>query len=205
MNNLIDINKIDSGHYKLSFSNNNIVGIIEDITMSVIPYVENKNINLIFDTDSEEIITSCDPESIERIILNLLSNAIKYTPSDIGEIIVGIKRNEDKIFISVKDNGSGISQEKIDVIFNRFEQGNDTLTRNKEGSGIGLSLVKSIVELHDGSIRVESNIGKGSEFIIELPIKLCLEESGSNKTYLHNDNEEYYIEKCNVEFSDIYS
>ena len=96
MNNLIDINKIDSGHYKLSFSNNNIVSIIEDITMSVIPYVENKNINLIFDTDSEEIITSCDPESIERIILNLLSNAIKYTPSDIGEIIVGIKRNEDK-------------------------------------------------------------------------------------------------------------
>ena len=205
VNNLIDINKIDSGHYKLSFSNNNIVSIIEDITMSVIPYVENKNINLIFDTDSEEIITSCDPESIERIILNLLSNAIKYTPSDIGEIIVGIKRNEDKIFISVKDNGSGISQEKIDVIFNRFEQGNDTLTRNKEGSGIGLSLVKSIVELYDGSIRVESNIGEGSEFIIELPIKLCLEESSGNKTYSHNDNEEYYIEKCNVEFSDIYS
>ena len=91
------------------------------------------------------------------------------------------------------------------MIFNRFEQGNDTLTRNKEGSGIGLSLVKSIVELYDGSIRVESNIGEGSEFIIELPIKLCLEESSGNKTYSHNDNEEYYIEKCNVEFSDIYS
>ena len=82
---------------------------------------------------------------------------------------IEVKRNEDKIFISVKDNGSGISQKKIDVIFNRFEQGQNRKFTNISSSGIGLTLVKYLVELHNGEIRLESEVGKGSRFIISLP------------------------------------
>lgn len=89
INNLVDITKIDSGYLKLNFINCNIVELVEDITLSVVPYVENKKLSIIFDTMDEEIIIKCDPESIERVMLNLLSNAIKFTSKG-GNIIVYI-------------------------------------------------------------------------------------------------------------------
>lgn len=201
VNNLIDISKIDIGYYELNLSNHNIVSIIEDITLSVAEYVEDRNINLIFDTDEEEIITACDPDKIERVVLNILSNAIKYTDEK-GQIEVNLKYNYNDVIISIKDNGIGIPNEKLDMIFNRFGQVNSTLSRRVEGSGIGLSLVKSIVDLHGGQIKVNSELGKGTEFIIELPINVLDEEV---KIALDYDSSEYRIEKCSIEFSDIYS
>jgi len=116
VNNLIDINKMDMGAYELRCSNNNIVSIIEDITLSVSDYIQNNKINLIFDTNTEEVITYCDPDKIERIMLNLLSNAIKYT-EDNGLIEVNIDANEYEIVVSVKDTGIGIPKEKLEFIF----------------------------------------------------------------------------------------
>ncbi len=201
VNNLIDISKVDIGYYNLNPSNNNIVSIIEYITLSVVDYVEDKNIELIFDTDIEEVITACDPDKIERVILNLLSNAIKYTPNN-GIINVNITSDLENVIVSIKDSGVGIPSDKLDVIFDRFRQANNLLTRRCEGSGIGLSLVKAIVEMHGGNIQVYSNVNKGTEFVFNIPIRLLDKED----EHVHNyDSKDFHVEKCHIEFSDIYS
>lgn len=197
INNIVDLSKIEAGFFELNLSNNNIVEIIEGIVMSVSVYTDVKGLSIIFDTDTEEKIIACDPEKIERIILNLISNAIKF--SDIGnEIIVNIQEKNEIIKITVKDNGIGIEHDKLDMIFDRFKQIDKSLSRNAEGAGIGLSLVKAIVEMHQGIIYVESEIGKGSKFIIELPIRKIMQEN-----ILLNSNNQNKTESLQVELSDI--
>lgn len=200
VNNLIDISRIDIGYYNLQPSNYNIVKVIEDITLSIAEYVKHKKINLIFNTDVEEITLACDPDKIERVMLNLLSNAIKYT-DDNGDIYVSLNKVNEDVVVSVKDSGVGIPNDKLELIFDRFGQANDILSRRCEGSGIGLSIVKSIVEMHGGKIEVFSEIGKGSEFVFNIPIKILEEEN----VILTCDNKDYHVEKCNIEFSDIYN
>jgi PAS domain S-box-containing protein len=201
VNNLIDISKMDIGMYELRCSNQNIINIIEDITLSVADYTKNKKINLIFDTNDEEVITYCDPDKIERIMLNLLSNAIKYTPEN-GFIKVKISSTQDEIIVSVKDSGVGIPKEKLYVIFDRFGQVDGSLNRKCEGSGIGLSLVKNLVEIHGGEIHVNSEVNKGSEFVFSIPIKIK-EEDNDNEYDV--DRKFKHVERCDIEFSDIYS
>ena len=168
INNIVDLSKIEAGFFELSLSNYNIVEIVEEIVNSVAAYTDIKGLNIIFDTDIEEKIIACDPEKIDRIVLNLISNAIKF--SDAGnEIFVNIKDKDEFIEISIKDNGIGIENDQLDIIFNRFKQVDKSLSRNAEGTGIGLSLVKALVEMHQGTIYVESEIGKGSKFTFELP------------------------------------
>ena len=199
VNNLIDITKIDSGFIKMDFINYDIIKLTEDITMSVIPYVESKNIDIIFDTDCEELEIKCDPDKIERIILNLLSNAIKFTEPG-GRIEVSIFTDETWVDIRVKDTGIGIPSHMKEFIFERFIQNDKSLNRNKEGSGIGLSLVKSLVELHEGKVFLSESNESGSEFSILLPnVKLenDIDENGS----LDYKTE---VEKISIEFADIY-
>ncbi|MCM1991642.1 PAS domain S-box protein [Oceanirhabdus seepicola] len=200
INNLIDITKIDANYFDIDLQNCNIVSIVEEITLSVAQYIENKNIEIIFDTDIEEKVMACDPDKIERIILNLLSNSIKFTKSG-GSITVNTYDKGESIIISMKDTGIGIPKEKLNVIFNRFAQVDKSTTRNHEGSGIGLSLVKSLVEMHEGTIEVKSEYGKGTEFIIELPVKLLNEETKVEK---NNNINQDKVERINIEFSDIY-
>lgn len=199
-NNIIDITKFDSGNMKLNLKNHNIVSIIEDITLSVVDYSNSKNISLIFDTTIEEQIMACDMEQLERVMLNLLSNAIKFVEPG-GKIKVSLSKKDDFINISVKDNGIGIPKEMKDIIFHRFKQVNNTLRRPKEGIGIGLSIVKSIVEAHEGDILLNSEIGEGSEFIISLPIRFVEENSTSHLYYIDNQID---ADKISMEFSDIY-
>ena len=202
INNLIDITKIDSGYFDIDENNFDIVNIVENITLSVADYIENKGLTLIFDTFVEEKIIACDPEKIERIMLNLLSNAVKFTPVG-GEILVAIKEwNRDNICISVKDTGKGIPKDKLDSIFERFVQVDKSLTRDNEGSGIGLSLVKLLVELHNGTISVQSKEGEGSEFIICLPCKLV--DKVNYEVTSCDSRGENIIEKISLEFADIY-
>lgn len=200
VNNLIDISKMDIGMYELRCSNQNIINIVEDITLSVADYTKENKINLIFDTDNEEVITYCDPDKIERIMLNILSNAIKYTKEN-GNIEVEITTNDDEISVSIKDDGLGIPNDKLDIIFDRFGQVDETLNRRCEGSGIGLSLVKNLVEMHGGNIRVISEVNKGSEFIFTIPIKVQ-EENDIEYDQKRKCN---HVERCDIEFSDIYS
>lgn len=200
VNNLIDLTKIDSGFLKLNMQNHNIVNIVEDITLSVAEYIENKNINLIFDTDIEEKYMAFDVDMIERIILNLLSNAVKFTPPG-GNIKVCISNADKFITISVKDSGIGIPEDKLEMIFDRFRQVDKSLTRNTEGSGIGLNLVKSLIVLHGGEIKAYSTEGVGSEFIIKLPVTLTAEDEVAAAI----DIREEKVERIHIEFSDIYN
>ena len=201
VNNLVDMTKIDSGYMKLIFINCEIVSLVEDITLSIIPYVESKNINIVFDTYIEELEIRCDPESMERVILNLLSNAIKFTNKD-GNISVIVEADDKYVFIRVKDDGIGISKDIREDIFNRFVQEDKSLNRKNEGSGIGLALVKSLVELHDGEVYLE-DVSEGSEFVVKLP-NIKINEEVNNHNRVMDVESKPLVQKINIEFSDIY-
>lgn len=199
--NLIDITKIDVGNLKMNLSNQDIVKLIKDITLSVNEYVMDKGINLYFNSEIKEKLIACDPDKIERIMLNLLSNAIKFTHQS-GSIIVDISEKRDNIVVSVKDNGVGIPANMKETIFERFVQVDKSTMREREGSGIGLSLVKSLVEMHGGNIHLESEEGVGSEFIFEIPL-ITIDDSNNSLEEIACTKQEK-VEKINIEFSDIY-
>lgn len=196
INNIVDITKIDVGFTQAKFVNCDIVRAIEDITLSVINYAENKNINIVFDTEIEEHIIKCDLSMIERAMLNLLSNAIKFTKEN-GNIAVNLYKDEQWVHILVKDDGIGIPIDIQDMIFERFVQGDKSLTRLNEGSGIGLSIVKSIVELNKGEIYLDSDGENGTEFEILLPNEKL-------EDYEYDNNYKVNLDKIELEFSDIY-
>lgn len=200
INNIVDLSKIEAGFFKVNLSNENIVDVTEDIVQSVSDYIKRKGISIAFDTNTEEKIIAVDADKIERIILNLISNAIKFTNPG-GSIFVNLTDKKDSVEISVQDSGIGMDKEQLDQIFERFHQVDKSLSRNTEGSGIGLSLVKSIVEFHGGIISVDSELGKGSIFKIELPAMIVNNTEDTLKIK-PRDNK---IEIINIEFSDIYS
>lgn len=202
VNNMIDITRVDAGFFGLNRQNINIVSVVESVSLSVSEYIKAKSIQLIFDTDIEECTISCDPEKIERVILNLLSNSIKFTKPG-GSITVNMYDKKENIIISIKDTGIGIPSDKLEIIFDRFRQVDRSFARHQEGSGIGLSIVKSLVELHGGTISVRSEFGKGTEFIIELPVEPLLEEERES-SLVETDSQEL-IQRLHIEFSDIYS
>lgn len=166
--------------------------------------MKSKEIELEFDTEVEEVLISCDLDKIETVILNLLSNAIKFTKEN-GRIFVNLFCKDNYLTISVRDTGIGISKDKVGLIFERFRQVEHTLVKSYEGSGIGLSLVKSIVELHGGSIYVKSEEGIGSEFIIEIPIKVIPGLEVVKKNYDNYTYNNSGVKKVNLEFPDIYT
>ena len=151
------VNKKDISNTKLKHNEHNIK----------INFFTN-DYTLIFDTDVEEKIVRCGKTEIERCIINLVGNAVKFTPEG-GLIEVTIKDLDDKVQISVKDNGIGISEENTKLIFDRFNQVVDENAEVKGGSGLGLTISKQLITLHGGHIYVESEVGIGSEFIIILP------------------------------------
>ena len=197
INNLIDSTKIDSGFVKFTPINADIIKFIEDVCDSVVDYVDFNKMNLIFDTDREEEIVLFDPDIIERILLNLLSNAVKFNKVS-GTIYVNLYTKDDEIRITVRDEGIGIPKEKLSSIFKRFEQIQTKNKIEKQGSGIGLYLVKSLVTLHGGNIKVESKVNEGSKFIVTIPKKVL--ENGEE---LVIDEKEKANRKVNIEFSDI--
>lgn len=195
INNIIDISKIDEGILKTNFGNYNIVSIVEDVTLSVVNYATLKSISIQFDTDTEEHIIKCDPLMIEKVMLNLLSNAIKFSKEG-SSVHISIEESNEYIIINVEDEGIGILKEYHDKIFDKFFQVDKTSTRINEGSGIGLSIVKSIVDIHNGYIKVDSQLGIGSKFSIYLPN--IYNKNSNVKTYNVND------ENIQIELSDIY-
>lgn len=194
INNFIVVSKIESGYVDIRREVCNIVEIVEDTVLGARDYVTSKEICLEFDTEEEEIITAVDIDKIERVILNLLSNAVKFTPKD-GSISFYMKKENNNVIIRVKDTGRGIPEDKIDKIFTRYCQIQDSDEVFHKGSGIGLSIVKSFVELHEGKVSVESVVGVGTEFILSLPIV----EISNQDSILR----ESIGEKINIELSDL--
>lgn len=202
IDNIIDITKFDVGCFKMNFKNCEIVSLIEDITLSIAQYEKINGRNIIFDTNCEVIEICCDADSIERVILNLLSNAVKFTKEN-GNILVKLEKQTDYIIITVKDDGIGIPKEFRKSVFERFVQVDKSFRRNVEGSGIGLSLVKSIVDLHDGEIYLKDSDEIGAEFVIKLPNILLEDEESQNSSYQIEDRSAEIKNKILKEFSDI--
>lgn len=198
VNNIIDVSKFEAGNYPARFVNCNIVEVVENSILGTIAYIKKKGLDLVFDTEEEEIITSIDQNMIERVILNLIANAIKFTPIG-GRITSYIKEEDGQIIVTIADTGIGIAPEKIDFIFHKFYQVDNTLYRGSEGSGIGLCIVKEIINIHLGEIDVVSEEGKGTGFIIKLPIRrLENSEISDRAEYSHLG------QAIKIELSDVY-
>ena len=202
VNNLIDITKIDCGYMQMKLKNEDMVTMVQNITNSVQDYAGLKGIDIECHINIPEKRMACDADHIERVLLNLISNAIKFTDKG-GKIDVSLSEDqvEGCIVLAVRDTGIGIPQDKQEVIFERFRQVDKSLSRNQEGSGIGLSIVKALVEMHGGSIGVKSEYGKGSIFTVKLPIR---HEEESQDESLEESGWSNQIERINIEFSDIY-
>ncbi|EQK47379.1 his Kinase A domain protein [[Clostridium] bifermentans ATCC 19299] len=201
VNNLIDSNKITAGYFEYNPQNYDIVYFVESICQSIVDFAKQKNIEVIFDTDVEEKIISFDLDKMERIILNILSNSIKFTKEQ-GKIEIYIRESNEMLEIEISDDGIGIPQNKLNSIFERFKQVENNTIRSGEGSGIGLYLVKSLVDMHGGDIAVESELGSGTTFKISIPAEL---EEEYECNIIEKNLQNSYIEKIKVEFSDIYA
>ncbi|MEW8955648.1 MASE3 domain-containing protein [Clostridium sp.] len=201
VDNLLDKTTIETRCYKLIIRNYDIVPVVEDIVMEVSNYLKPYNIEVIFDTDIEEMIIPCDKHMVERIILNLLSNAVKFDENK-KDINVDIKDYKDSIKICVKDKGIGIPIDKREEIFKNLNRVDKSLRRNVEGTGMGLSIVKGFVELLKGDINIVSNeSSSGSEFIVTLYKDSFILEHEDKIAVIEDRN---LKEKVEIEFSDIY-
>lgn len=188
INDIIDISKIESGQMKIKLQETNVVDQIKFIGSLFTPEIEKKGLKIIINTDinSHYEVIKTDNEKLYAILTNLIKNAIKFTNS--GFIEVGCSFNDfhediehDSKYIGqlefyVKDSGIGISDEHKEIIFMRFRQVSESLSRNYEGAGLGLAISKAFVEMLGGKIWIESELGKGSVFYFTIPIKNTIEK-----------------------------
>lgn len=178
INQLLSLSKLDSGKMQLHTAETNIIPLVRGYVQSFESLAKQHKIELIFKALEDNINTWIDFEKLEQILYNLLSNAFKFTKSgDSIEVKVETQKNTSGILkdvqvcsISVSDSGSGIPKEKLANIFDRFYQADDSLIRSTEGTGIGLAVVKELVSLHHGDIKVESEYGHGTNFTIFFPL-----------------------------------
>lgn len=200
INNFIDANKISEGYVTPDMKVYNIVDIVENTALGCNKDIENFNSRLIFDSEEEEIYVRCDKDLITRIVLNLLSNSIKYGKKG-GTIKIDLSIEQDKVCVKIKNDTPKINREVIPYVFDQFTKLNKSFNRVKEGSGLGLFLTKSLVELQGGTIELISE-NKRNEFIIKFDyIKDVDEEEICYENFEMNSIEE----KVNIEFSDIYT
>lgn len=205
VNNLLDITHINANHIKINRSNVDIVSFTRFITDSIRVFADQKSIRLTFSSTLQKKEIGIDEEKWERILLNLLSNAVKFTSKGKSisvRVYQKIMDRKSKVCIQVEDQGMGIPLDKQQLIFERFGQVDSSLSRQAEGTGIGLSLVKMLVELMGGEIRVESIVGRGSTFTVILPVGK-IKESPSEKI-LKKISDNRLIQATAIEFSDVY-
>ncbi|WP_195972593.1 PAS domain-containing sensor histidine kinase [Clostridium thermobutyricum] len=164
-NNIIDVGKIDSGALKCNLKKGNIVYFVEDVFSSIVSYAKEENIEMQFDTEEEEIYIKFNNDFMERIIINLISNSIKYN-KEIGKIFVDIKTENNYVYIIIRDTGIGIKKEFLDKIFERYSKDKKTKKTILKSSGIGMYVVKNLIEAQKGEISIESEEGIGTEIVM---------------------------------------
>ncbi len=177
VNQLLDFRKLEVQEMKLNLSEGDMIAFIRETVYSFSDLSEKKNIQLDFTSSLSILETTFDQDKVEKIMFNLLSNAFKFTP-EFGVVSVSVKEtettNERALEISIKDTGIGIPLSKQEKIFERFFQNDLPSSVINQGSGIGLSITKEFVRLHEGTIEVKSDVGQGSCFIVTLPLKHVL-------------------------------
>jgi signal transduction histidine kinase/DNA-binding response OmpR family regulator/ligand-binding sensor domain-containing protein len=173
VNQMLDLSKLENGLLELKLIKGDVVPYVQYITESFQSFAESKGIKLVFYNEPEKLIMDYDPDKLFTIVSNMISNAIKFTRKG-GKVICHLKKSvqggQSELMLNIRDTGIGIAEAELPNIFDRFYQVDGTSTRKGEGTGIGLSLVKELVELMNGSITVKSIQGKGSEFTVRIPI-----------------------------------
>jgi len=187
VNQLLSLSKLESGKMKLQCTQTNIIAFVRNYVQSFESLAKHERIDLIFTSREKEIPVFLDEEKLAQVLNNLLSNAFKFTEEggrieisvtplnlhtkgDNSESLISPLEGGRGVNISISDNGQGIPPEKLEHIFDRFYQADDSISREKEGTGIGLAIVKEMVNLHHGKIEAKSTIGKGTTFSIYLPL-----------------------------------
>jgi CheY-like chemotaxis protein len=168
LNLILDFSKIESEKINLNYEITNVNETVKDVVNIFSETIQKKNLIISFTSSENEIKASVDTRLFKQIIINLVNNAVKYTNE--GSIEVALLTKEEKLILKVKDTGIGIDKDKIDLIFEEFRQVSEGLNRQFSGTGLGLTLTKRFIELMNGNIRVISELNKGTEFIVELPL-----------------------------------
>jgi signal transduction histidine kinase len=181
VNTILDFAKVDAGKLTCKYSRGNVGKIITDLVQASLPYAKQRDIEITVSGTIDVPDTDMDIEKVETIAANLLSNAIKFTPPQ-GTISIRAGTNRQFVWFEVQDTGIGIPEEKQKLIFERFHQVDDQHSRNNEGTGLGLAMVRELTLLHGGIVNVHSRIGKGSVFRVELPGKPSSAESDRRRS-----------------------
>jgi len=168
---LLQLSKLDYDKMEWNMKRLNILNITRDCAAKMEMAAKQKNQSLSFEALGELCDINGDKDRIEQVIINIISNAIKYTPEN-GSIKMTADRSQDYVEIRITDTGMGIPKEDLPRLFERFYRVDKARSRAMGGTGLGLSIAKNIVEAHKGSIRIESEYGKGTEVIIKFPCEL---------------------------------
>lgn len=170
INDVLDISKLEAGKLSFDYKTNDIKKLVHEVKNNFFALAQQSHIN--FSTRISKNVTTTaifDYDRIKQVFINLVNNAFKFTPEN-GSVIISVKQNKGKLICNVSDTGEGIDKEHINNLFNKFYQVDSSMTRKQGGSGLGLAISKDIVEKHNGTINVQSKIGKGSVFSFEFPI-----------------------------------
>jgi signal transduction histidine kinase len=171
---ILELSRAETGQIPLNLKLENISKIAEEVAQDISIIAEQKNITITKSIEPD-IIVPIDPPRIHQVLLNLLDNATKYTPKG-GNIKLVVQKNTDFVEMVVEDNGIGIPKDELEHIFDRMYRASKTETNGIKGFGLGLSIVKWIVEAHHGEIEVESEVNKFTRFTIKLPLEPETEE-----------------------------
>jgi signal transduction histidine kinase len=174
INDVLDLSKIEAGHLTLSLNDYSMQDLVQTVTTAVESLAAEKNLELKTEVPSDLVTGKGDEQRIAQVFLNLVGNAIKFT--DEGQVSIEVTTSNSSFLISVSDTGPGLSEDDQQGVFEEFHQVDGSSTREKGGTGLGLSIAKRIVEMHGGSIWVESTLGKGSIFWFTLPIRVEQQE-----------------------------
>ncbi len=170
INQMLDLSKLESGDLTLNKINADIVAYMRYLTESFYSLATDRGVRLTFYSEAKSVRMDYDEVKIQHIIYNLLSNAIKFT-NEGGKVILHLKRVGNQLVLKVQDTGNGIAPKDLPHLFDRFYQGENSRKNSQVGTGIGLTLTRQLVELMQGEIKVESQEGEGTDFVICLPIE----------------------------------
>ena len=170
INQMMDLRKIDKGQMQMHMCETELISFIGDIYTLFTQQAKAKSIQFLYERDTQELPVWIDRDQFDKIIVNLLSNAFKFTPTG-GQIAMSVTHDDQQVHIAIKDTGEGIPEDKLDRIFERFYQSPSSANDRNVGTGIGLDLTRSLVELHHGSIVAHNNTdGPGCEFTVTIPL-----------------------------------
>jgi signal transduction histidine kinase len=169
--NVLDFSRREQGREQFEFESTELTTLVNETVELMRPYAEEKNVRLKLTQSGHPLVAEADGRALQRLLVNLIDNAIKHSPADCT-VRVGLEAAPPITRLWVEDDGPGIAPSEHERIFERFYRVGNELRRETQGVGLGLSIVKHIAEVHGGCVKVHSNLGKGSRFIVELPLQI---------------------------------